>query len=116
MLLHQMHVVIELVLLKISLYFGSRFCIYLVDFVFVCLVSYRNIIAGACGVLVMRFCIFGNVVLSDATFHVMTWISWFMKVRDCSWLREGCSEGIGCVYFVMGSWHLSSCFYYKCIW
>ena len=66
-----MHLVKACVLLKINLYFGNRFCIYLVDFVAVNLVSCIVMIAGSSVVLEINSCRFGRAVFSDAAFHVI---------------------------------------------
>ena len=74
-----MHLVKVCVLLKMSLYSGNKFCIYLVDLVAVSFVSCMFMIAVFVGVLFMRFCRFGRVVLSEDAFHVMMLVSWFMS-------------------------------------
>ncbi len=65
------HLVRLRVLLKMSLYSGNRFCIYLVDLVVVSFVSCMFMIAVFVGVLFMRLCKFGRVVLSDDAFQVI---------------------------------------------
>lgn len=66
-----MHLVNACVLLKMSLYFGNKFCMYLVDFVAVGLVSCIVMMAGSIGVLFINSCRFGRAVCSDAAFHMM---------------------------------------------
>ena len=65
------HLVRVCMLLKMSLYSGNRFCIYLVDLVAVGFVSCMYMIAVFVGVLFMRLCKFGRVVLSDDAFQVI---------------------------------------------
>ena len=69
-----MHLVSVCVLLKISLYSGNRFCMYLVDLVFVNFVSCMVIMAGLSCEWYIMFCMLGNVVFSDEAFHVMIWV------------------------------------------
>lgn len=66
-----MHLVRACVLLKINLYFGNRFCMYLVAFVADILVSCIVMMAGSSGVLVISSCKFGRAVFSDEAFHVI---------------------------------------------
>ena len=92
------------VLLKISLYFGKIFWMYLVDFVAVSLLSWIIII----DVLVCEFGIksymLGSAVFSDDAFHEMTWVLFLMF-----WIILGCSGGGitggggGCMYSIIGS-------------
>ena len=83
-----MHLVRVCVLLKMSLYSGNRFCIYLVDLVAVSFVSCMFMIAVFVGVLFMRLCKFGRVVLSDDAFQVI-----MLVLRLVS--RFGLGVGVG---------------------
>ena len=69
------HLVRVCVLLNMSLYCKNRFCMNFVDFVAVNLVSCIVIIVG---LLVISRCRFGRVVFSDAAFHVMICVLWFI--------------------------------------
>lgn len=66
-----MHRVSAWVLLNISLYCGNRFCMYLVDFVAVSLVSCMVIIAGLFTVCDISWCKFGRAVFKEEAFHVL---------------------------------------------
>ena len=88
-----MHLVNAWVLLKISLYSGNRFCIYLVDFVAVSLVSCIVMIAGCVVLSVIKLYMLGKVVFKNEAFHVMMCVLWL--VVCISWF---CGTG------VFGSW------------
>jgi hypothetical protein len=66
-----MHLVNAWVLLKISLYFGNRFCIYFVDFVAVSLVFCIVMIVGLVVLSVIKLCMFGKAVFKYEAFHMM---------------------------------------------
>jgi hypothetical protein len=94
------------VLLKISLYYGNRFCIYFVDFVAVSLVSCIMMIVGFVVVFEIKLYMFGRVVFKDEAFHMMMYVLWLVVC-----ISSFCGNGIlgiggGCKYFVMGSLYL----------
>ena len=69
------HLVSACVLLNISLYCGNKFCMYLVDFVAVSLVSCIVMIAG---LFVISWWRFGKAVFSDEAFHVIMCVLGFV--------------------------------------
>ena len=88
------------VLLNISLWWGNRFCMCIVDLVAVTLVSCIVIMAGFC---VISRCRFGRVVFSDAAFQVMICVLMFVVLMVCLFgggLLWGCG---GCEYSIIGS-------------
>ena len=70
------HLVKACVLLNISLYWGKRFWIYLVDFVAVNLVSCMVMIAGLLIMLLARFSRLGRAVFNEEAFQVMMCVWW----------------------------------------
>ena len=94
------HLVSACVLLKISLCFGNKFCMYFVDFVAVSLVSWIVIMAGLFVVLDIRWWRFGRAVFSEEAFHVLIYVLWFVI-----WVNWA---GIGGVLGSGGGWEYSS--------
>ena len=62
-------------LLKMSLNSGNGFCMYFVNLFAVSLVSWMCMIVVLFSELFIRFCRFGNDVLSDDAFHVIMFVS-----------------------------------------
>ena len=90
------------VLLKVSLYCGNRFCMYLVDLDAVHLVSCMVIMANVSCEWWIMYCMLDSVVLNDAVFHVMIWMWWLVFWLGCGGGGGG-GVGGGCVYSVRGS-------------
>jgi hypothetical protein len=65
------HRVRACVLLKISLYYGNKFCVYFVDFIAVSLVYCMVMIAGLVMVFAIMLYMFGRGMFRDEAFHVM---------------------------------------------
>ena len=94
-------------LLKISLKSGNRFCMYFVDLFAVSLVSWICIIAVLFSELFIRFCRFGNDVLSDDAFHVIIFVSWSVSALTLVVGAGVAGGGDGCEYSFMFSRHRS---------
>ena len=90
----------ECVLLKMSLYCGEIFSMYLVDFIAVSFVSWMMIIAGLVCACWIKSCMLG----SDDAFHDMIWVlllmSWFILGGSGEGISSG---GDGCMYSGIGS-------------
>ena len=99
-----MHLVRACVLLKINLYFGNRFCMYLVDFVAVSLVSCIVMMAGSSSVLIISSCKFGRDVFSDEAFHVMNLVLEFVVCISCGCIVGVIGSGGGWLYSCIGSY------------
>ena len=90
------------VLLKINLYFGNKFCMYLVDFVAVILVSCIVMIAGSSVVLISS-CRFGRAVFSEEAFHVINLVLWFVVRISCGFTIGMFGSGGGeCILVMVG--------------
>ena len=95
-------------LLKMSLNYGNRFCIYFVDLFAVSLVSWICMIVVLFRELLIKLCKFGSDVLSDDAFQVIMFVSCsvllFVLVISVGVVG---SRG-GCEYSSMFSKHLSA--------
>ena len=94
-------------LLKISLKFGNRFCMYFVDLFAVSFVSWICMIAVLFRELFIRLCRFGSDVLSDDAFHVIMFVSCSVLVFVLVVGAGGSGGGGGCEYSLMCSRHRS---------
>ena len=90
-------------LLKMSLYYGNRFCMYFVDFVAMSLVSWIFKIVVFLKELFIRLCKFGRVVLSDEVFQVIILVSWFVVMFVLGVGVGMFGSGGGCAYSFMFS-------------
>ena len=95
-------------LLKISLNSGNRFCMYFVDLFAVSLVSWICMIAVLFSELFIRFCRFGNEMLSDDAFHVIMFVLYSVSVLLLMVGAGVAGGGDGCEYSFMLSRHRSA--------
>ena len=93
-------------LLKMSLNSGNRFCMYFVDLFVVSFVSWICMIAILFWELV-RFCKFGNDVLSDDAFHVIIFVSYSVSLLILIVGVGAAGSGGGCEYSLIFSRHRS---------
>ena len=97
------HLVSACVLLKMSLNSGNRFCMYFIDLFAVNLVSWICMIAVLFTELFIRFCKFGNDVLSDDAFYVIMFVSCSVSVLVLMIGVGVVGSGGGCEYSLMFS-------------